>query len=176
MRNRGFTLVELMIAVAVMAIVVAMAVPSLQSAQQGSQVKQAQSALMSAVTRARSEAVTRGSPVSLCASSNGTHCDGDWSGFVVLLGSPPASTTPIAQIIDQGQLPGVTVDASQTAVVWSSVGSANLPLVANLCADGAPLAQNRAVRVSLLGRAQVSRDVDGDGVHEALDGTALSCS
>ena len=175
MLERGFTLVELMIAVAVMSIVMAMAVPSLESAQQGGQVKKAQSALMAAATRARSEAISRGAPVSICASGDAATCDGDWTGFLVFEGLPPAGSSAVSGVIEQGDLSGVTASATQSALSWSSVGSANQTLSVSLCAANAQDSRHRGVSVSLLGRALVSRDYDDDGVHEDPTGSALTC-
>lgn len=77
--NRGFTLVELMVTIAVLAILVAIAFPSFESSFRSNRVATTNNALLTALSMARSEAVrnTRGGGV--CASADGTACDGTWS-------------------------------------------------------------------------------------------------
>jgi type IV fimbrial biogenesis protein FimT len=83
-REQGFTLVELMITLTVLAIVLAIAVPTftttMNSIRQRTQVNQ----LLADLHFARSRAITSRQPVSICAGASG--CDGlaRWSGQVVV--------------------------------------------------------------------------------------------
>ena len=90
MRPKGFTLVELMAALAVAAILAAVAVPGMTLAWQRANTLQALHATTSSLALARSLAVSRGHPVTLCPSHDGTSCSGgqDWSrGWIVFLDS-----------------------------------------------------------------------------------------
>lgn len=64
----GYTLVEMMIVIAISAILLALAVPSFVPLIQENRLLTVSQALQSAFTHARSAAVRRGSRVSLCAS------------------------------------------------------------------------------------------------------------
>lgn len=77
-RNNGFTLVELMVTIAVAAILLAIAVPSFQHAISSTNLGGASNDLLSSLKYARTEAVTRGSQVAVAASSSGQWSDG-WS-------------------------------------------------------------------------------------------------
>jgi type IV fimbrial biogenesis protein FimT len=84
---RGFTLVELMVTLFVLAILLGIAVPSFRDAAVGSRVSSYANDLVASVHLARSEAIKRNDAVTLCASSDGATCedDGGWEvGWVVL--------------------------------------------------------------------------------------------
>jgi type IV fimbrial biogenesis protein FimT len=78
-RSKGFTLVELMITVAVVAILAAIAFPSFQQVLRSNRVASANNEVMGLVALARSEAIRNKRGGAVCGSSNGTSCDGDWS-------------------------------------------------------------------------------------------------
>jgi type IV fimbrial biogenesis protein FimT len=70
----GFSLIELMTALTVLAVLFAMSVPSFRDFTRSNRVTAAHNDLVTAFTLARSEALKRSTPVSVCASSNGTSC------------------------------------------------------------------------------------------------------
>lgn len=76
-RSRGVTLVELIITLAVLAILMTIAAPGFRDLWRRHQVNGASDALWADLTYARYEAVQRASFVSLCPSSTGEACSGD---------------------------------------------------------------------------------------------------
>jgi type IV fimbrial biogenesis protein FimT len=70
----GFSLIELMTALTVLAVLLAMSVPSFREFTRSNRVTAAHNDLLTAFTLARSEALKRATPVSVCASSNGSSC------------------------------------------------------------------------------------------------------
>jgi len=90
-RSRGFTLVELLVTIAVVAILAAIALPSYTSMIQRSDVSSASNRLLADLGYARSEAATLGTYVSVCPSTDGTSCSGSaaWeSGWIVYTYTP----------------------------------------------------------------------------------------
>jgi type IV fimbrial biogenesis protein FimT len=88
---RGFTLIEAMVAIAVMAILMAIAVPSFKNASLSSQLRAAANDLAASAYLARSEALKRNAVVTLCMSADGSTCavTGGWEqGWIVLSGTP----------------------------------------------------------------------------------------
>jgi type IV fimbrial biogenesis protein FimT len=68
--QRGFTLIELMVTLAVMAIVLGLAVPGFQSVVNGNRLAGAANELMASLQTARMEAIRRNRRVTVCASAN----------------------------------------------------------------------------------------------------------
>ncbi len=81
-KQNGFSLVELMVTIGILAIVLAIAVPSLKSFVLGSRIATQVNDLVGAINLARSEAVKRGGGVRICKSSDGVSCASagtDWA-------------------------------------------------------------------------------------------------
>lgn len=86
--NGGFTLVELITAVAVLAVLVALAVPNFNDATLSARLNGFANSLVAAAQVARSEAIKRNETIRLCASSGGATptCDAaEWEeGWIVV--------------------------------------------------------------------------------------------
>lgn len=82
--SSGFTLLELLIAMALIVLLLKLAVPGLQALLHGSRMRTEAHRLMGAINLARSEAVLRKGPVSLCPSQIATtgipQCGGTYTG------------------------------------------------------------------------------------------------
>lgn len=90
-RAGGFTLIEMLVTLAVIAVLAAIALPSFTQSIRRNAVSTASNALLADLGYARAEAVTRGMDVSVCPSTDGTSCsDGAaWeSGWLVYTYTP----------------------------------------------------------------------------------------
>ncbi|MGC4397348.1 GspH/FimT family pseudopilin [Hydrogenophaga sp. T2] len=86
--QRGFTLIELMVGITILAILLAIAVPSFRGSMASSRVTSSTNEIVSALALARSEAIRRGTRISVCKSTNGTGCAaaGGWEqGWIVFV-------------------------------------------------------------------------------------------
>ena len=87
---RGFTLIELMVVVALIAITLSFAVPSFQGFLDRARTDAAAAELAGLLSLARSEAIRRNAPVTICraTAANSTTCaqdsQSDWSGRWIL--------------------------------------------------------------------------------------------
>ena len=89
-KNGGFTLFELMVTIAVAAIIISFGVPGFQSFIQNNRAATHTNDLVTALNLGRSEATRRGAAVTVCSSTNASTCNGDndWStGWVVCTGT-----------------------------------------------------------------------------------------
>lgn len=85
--NAGFTLIELMITLFVVAIIVTVGVPNFRTFIQNNRIAAQTNAFISAITLARSEALKRGQNVTVCASADQQTCaSNDWAdGWIVFV-------------------------------------------------------------------------------------------
>lgn len=98
-RQGGFSLLELMIALAVASVLAIVAAPSFRDMLRRNKVSTASNAVLADIAYARSEAITRGSIVSLCPSSDGSSCvvdgtayEGGWLVYTYTPGNGVANT------------------------------------------------------------------------------------
>ena len=98
-KQKGLTLIELMVTVAVLAIVVGIAVPSFNTMVQNNRSLALGEELVNALNYARTEAVKRGARVSLCGSADGTACDGGWTDNWIVVVDTAATDDAAAPVV-----------------------------------------------------------------------------
>lgn len=155
-RAVGFTLIELMVTVAVAVILAMVAVPSFRQFILNQRLKNASYDLVSALTLARSEAITRNASVNLIA------IGGSWAGGWCV--TTTDCTAPIisheafnASIGIDSYLAGTT-NAGPTTITYGSSGrattaAATLAVVSATAVTGV---QTRCVSISLIGVPRTS--------------------
>lgn len=85
-RSRGLTLIELMIAVAIAAVLMALAAPNFQQAINGNRLSSAAAEVVGGLQLARSQAIRANRRTVLCRSSDASTCDttnAAWPGWIV---------------------------------------------------------------------------------------------
>ncbi len=127
-QSKGLTLVELMTTLAVAAVLVFTAVPNFTSFIQNNRMATQVNELNTSLSLGRSEAVKRNRNITICRSSNGTGCTGDWqSGWIVFVDNDFDGTVDAGDEILRvhGGMPGNnTLSFSQTRVTYAGTGIA----------------------------------------------------
>jgi type IV fimbrial biogenesis protein FimT len=171
-RARGFTLVEMMVVTAVVAILAAAAIPAMRNfVQDERQFTQAQRLWMG-LNLARSESRKQDVSISVCASTDGLTCSNSatgWAGGWIVLSNASATTKPAMTV---PALPSGTTlsEATPLAVVtFYSNGMVAAPAAFTLC-DKRGAANARSVEVTLAGRVSTSTVVG-----KRLNGAVLAC-
>jgi type IV fimbrial biogenesis protein FimT len=123
-QHSGFTLVELMVTIVIMAILAAIALPSFQNLITNTRIVSATNELVADLAMARSEAIKRGAGVvTVCASADGAQCSGatDWSGGrLVFVDGGAEGTVDGTDVILR--LIGAATDFQMTSAGFASVG------------------------------------------------------
>lgn len=156
--QRGVTLVELMVTISVLAILLAIAVPSFTEIILSSRLRSHANDFVATAILARGEAIKRNTVVTLCASSNGTSCAGSWEeGWIVLAG-----TTVIHR---QQALPAgmkMTGSGGIGSINFPPTGVGVTPATLTVCrATPNAGSQERVISVGATGRAAVTKTATG---------------
>lgn len=133
----GFTLLEVIITIAIVAILASMALPSLQDFVSSNRISSVNSRFQMALSYARSEAIKRGTNVSVCVSNTAqTACDtslDDYAkGWIVFTGDFPLDPTEtILQVSGavSEQLSIKNAGAFSDSVTFRSTGQATAALI-----------------------------------------------
>lgn len=143
--NTGFTLPELLVVVAVVGILAAVGMPSLQSLIQSHQIKNASFELFSSISLARSEAIKRNGNVTLTPISST-----DWGqGWTV-------TSAGGVLIKTQAALTGVAITSGPTTLVYALTGRATAAASFQIDAASGTTPNVRCVKTELSGMPRVS--------------------
>lgn len=152
-RLRGFTLLELMATIAIMAIVVGIAIPSFLTLIENNRVQTQANTFFTSLIAARSEAVKRNQAVTLCKSADGENCTtaNHWEqGWLAHVGGTVLQTySPATAITIRA------VNGADNTLVYQSDGSLNATEAFNICTDS-DISRGRRIEISVTGRP--SRD------------------
>ncbi|MEX0707723.1 MAG: GspH/FimT family pseudopilin [Woeseia sp.] len=156
-RNKGFTLYELMVTLAVGAVIVSFGVPGFSSMVQNNRAVTHSNDLITALNLGRSEATRRGVAVQVCSSTDGATCSGstDWStGWIV---RRPGGDVLRAWSERSGGAGVLTANVSQFQFQGrGALASAPLPVLEVRLPDCSG-DQGRDIAVNVAGRISVAR-------------------
>lgn len=159
LRNqRGFTLLEAMVTVAILAILVGIGVPSFRATMERNRVTTIANDFLYHLQLTRSEAVKRNQSMVLCSSINGTNCseDTDWAlGWLItdVGGTTPirvAGALPTGMVTPSPDVAEVRFNAVGTIAVGTIDGGTSMKFTVTVGTE------TRYVCLRISGAAQVS--------------------
>src|SRR3990167_8015716 len=153
MKQAGFTLVELMITLMVLAIAVAIAVPSFEGTIQRNSVISNTNQVVGALNFARVEATKRGSSVYL-ASSNTSTAGNTWGkGYVAYVDTDSDGNYDSGEELRvYNSMPnGITLTSAATQVKFNATGFASAAVTLQLCSEDTDIS-GQGIGVSASGR------------------------
>lgn len=170
-RQRGFTMIELLVTMTVGAILMALAVPSFTAFLQSDRAMTQMASLAISLNIARSEAIKSDLPggVIVCASTDNSTCNAsNWATGWIVVSSAGGSPVTVVPPLSAGST--LTEASGLTSITFNSNGGVAAPAIFKLCDARGP-AMARDAEVNVIGRI-ASSQVPGfkvDGV------TALTC-
>lgn len=146
-RERGVTLIELTVALAVAVLMIAVAVPSYQSFIANQRVKAASQALYASMLLARAEAIKRNADVTVTRSGS------SWSdGWTITTTNGSGSTVTIRT---QNAFAKVDVASATASVSFNRTGRASASAMFAVCDHDGSADSGRQVSLDTMGRPSV---------------------
>ena len=148
-KQSGVTLIELLIAIAILSILLAIAVPNFGSWLQNTQIRTATESIKNGLQLARAEAIRRNEPVSFILASTTSTA---WTVITV-------AGTQIQQRLSSDGSPNVTAvvtPATGTTVTYNRLGriSNTATAITKIVLNG-PSAQNRSLTINISSAGQI---------------------
>lgn len=161
-KHTGFTLIELMVTLAVAAIVLLIAIPNYQAMVMSNRIASQANQVITALNYARSEAVKRGATATACSSNGGTSCAGntDWStGWLVYVDANANNTVDAGELLRSwpSLKGGNTLNSGRQQIVFTATGFATVSNTTfNLC-DKRGAGDGRSIVINAMGRSYVKK-------------------
>jgi len=184
-KGKGFTLIELMIGIAVVAILSAVALPSLNTFTVGMRVDNEISQLHRLVLTARNSAINMEQNVILCPLDgiNGITCTaGEWDKELSVFidvnnnGTYESATDTLLKVKGEISAGDQLIYAGNSELTFNPTGriTAIAATTFNYCPKDHD-DMSRSVTISISGRPYQSSDTDNDGKDEDRDNNEISC-
>ncbi|WP_213478247.1 GspH/FimT family pseudopilin [Marinobacter lipolyticus] len=182
-RNRGITLVELLVTLAIVAIVATQITPSfsrlLATSDRNSEIGE----LITLINVARNTAIYEQTTVTLCPIDETNRCNRDWDLPLVAFRDPGRTRTVSdpSQIIRERQTNNIGTIRGATGIhTYFRFNASGLAYgaIGNItwCPNDGDAALAAQIRINMGGRPTLAKDRDGDGIVEDSGGRPVACS
>lgn len=162
---RGFTLVELMITIAVMAIGLALAYPSFSGVFRSNRVATGTNTLMASLNLARTEAIRSNRGAGVCSSADGEQCNGaNWdAGWLVFTdmdadGLMDVDGDTVVRYVEAD--PNLSLTSLEDTIVFDNRGRLDAEVTLTLESTDCPLNADlvRSLTVGRTGQVRMERE------------------
>ncbi len=181
----GFTLIELMITLGLLAILLGLALPGFSEWQRNIHMDTTTRELIRIVQLARVSAITRASLITLCPSSDGVECTSNWQDGILVFEDADGDRKlrDEEELIRHHQFSGFDGDIKWrafqnrrylqiTAQGYTRYQNGNF----TLCPMDKEIRFARQIIINRTARIRHAVDSDGDGIREDSRGRPLRCS
>ena len=181
MRQQGFTIIELMITVALIAVLAAVGIPSFQTMVASNRVISSINEFHAGLRLARMEAVKRGDSVVMCSTNNYSSCGGTWGdGWLIYQDADGDNSVDADEIIRVGDPVhsgySLTFSGGGNSITFLARGLTDSQSgTFQLCDADGEAERARGIILLTTGATRRSVDTDSSGVHEDNGGTDFSC-
>ena len=182
-KQQGFTLIELLFALGIAAILLNIGLPSFQTLLENSKMTAEINQLRGTLQLARESAITQNKKVTICPSEDGLTCSTNWSdGYISFIDDNSdrknnGSDELIVQYknTDSDLILRWRAFGVKSSFQWHQTGITNYQNgTFEYCNQKNPELA-RALFISKSGNIRVSKDTNGDGIHENTSGKNISC-
>lgn len=189
--EKGISLLEILIVIAIVGIAVGLAAPSFKGFWQRTSTAGQLNMLRDTMILARSEAITRGAVVRVCASTSGTGCrcasgstagtcinwENGWISFVDLNGDGVVDAAePLLDQVGQLQGDNLTLRTTLTDVAFANRGNILPPVsMSFVTCDAAGTKNAKAVNVFITGSVSTATDTDANDIVNDVTGADVAC-
>lgn len=162
-RSRGFTLVELMVTVSIIAIVAAVALPSMGWMASAARLDGQADEMVTTMQMARAEAVRRNARMTVCGTTDGTTCASGttWTRWIIRGRDNVSGTTDV--IRDTTASGDVQVKGPATGIVFRPSGIIDASQTVTVCIPTSLPPENRRVLTVMVSGVVTKTLVNGGG-------------
>ncbi|KPQ01843.1 GspH/FimT family pseudopilin [Marinobacter sp. HL-58] len=180
--ENGFTLVELIVCLALLTIFLFATTASYNTLVARHAGETQIKALARLFHSARSEAIRSAQIITICPLDENRVCSSDWNRTISIFTDPNnlkrltarANLLQEVNVSEYGRIR--SAPSTRRYFQFTEIGSAR-GTMGNLtwCAQNDTAETRQQLIITLSGRVRLARDMDGDGVREKADGSAISC-
>ena len=175
--NNGFTLIEMIVTLAILAILITIGLPAVQNMINDNRMLAQANQMMGMLNMARSEAQKKSRRVLVCASNNQMVCsnNNNWKdGWMVQVVGADIIQQKVA-IEGNISIRGVVFTNTATGQIqFDRLGLADSSGSFVIC-DQQGADKARAINIELSGRIRLATDDDSDGTVNDIEGSEVTC-
>jgi prepilin-type N-terminal cleavage/methylation domain-containing protein len=178
----GFTIIELMVTIAIAGILTAVAMPKFNDLMINARVDNEISELHRLLLTARNTAINTGQNVTVCPLNTSKTCSANWQGEISVFTNTASNTAYDAVnetlVKVKGSIKaGDLLQYSQSSIIYTPAGrlTNNSSDTFSYCPKN-NASMSRGIDVTISGRVYSTSDTDNDGKDETRNGSEITCS